>query len=391
MTDNQLALFDYGTLDAKSKNIVQREDKAFDRNMADAGTSFILACHNLYLIHEVLQYKRPGFVDYCRSKQGLSNGTAYRMLDVAAKFPNLGNIAVAPSALYALAAPSTPDAAREEALERAGNGESISHATARAIVEEHRQEVYSVQRQGRPRPEPLPFRTESEPDGDGFVSEEEDEVKELLDGQADAVATAATISAIGTSFEHIGQGTEAVGETGKAMTIHFSSATPEHYTPRLILDAAIDCMGAIDLDPCAESHDSPNVLAAMHYTKEDDGLSQPWVGRVYMNPPYGNEIAAWVTKLCQEHEHGGMTEAIALVPARTDTAWFRRLRDYPVCFVAGRLTFIGNDAPAPFPSAVFYLGEDIGRFYRAFGELGDIWQRLEPDNDGVCWAARFAE
>lgn len=162
------------------------------------------------------------------------------------------------------------------------------------------------------------------------------------------------------------------------LAVHFSSETPEHYTPREIIDAAIECMDAIDLDPCSNSHDDPNVPAALHYTKEDDGLVRSWHGRVYMNPPYGREIMTWVQKLCGEYEAGHTTEAIALVPARTDTQWWQLLRDYPVCFIQGRLKFGGLEDSAPFPSAVFYLGNNIDRFYYAFVNLGDVWQRIEP-------------
>lgn len=165
---------------------------------------------------------------------------------------------------------------------------------------------------------------------------------------------------------------------GNGMAIHYSSDSPEHYTPQVIIDAALVCLGEIDLDPCSNSKDAPNVPARYHYTAADDGLTLPWAGRVYMNPPYGREIGAWVEKLTQSHKTGDVGAAIALVPARTDTQWFAMLRDYPVCFVTGRLTFVGNDDPAPFPSAVFYLGEDVATFYYAFDHLGDIWQRIEP-------------
>lgn len=162
------------------------------------------------------------------------------------------------------------------------------------------------------------------------------------------------------------------------MAVHHSSASAEHYTPPIIIDAVVACLGTIDLDPCSDSGDPPNIPARTHYTA--DGLTKPWTGSVYMNPPYGEEIKDWVTKLCDEHERqdGGVTEAITLVPARTDTKWFLRLRDYVCCFIEGRLTFVGNDDPAPFPSAVFYLGEDIGKFHHYFAPMGDIWQRIEP-------------
>jgi hypothetical protein len=169
------------------------------------------------------------------------------------------------------------------------------------------------------------------------------------------------------------------------LAVHFSSDSPEHYTPQVIIDATVDCLGAIDLDPCSNSHDHPTIPAQRHFTIGDDGLAQEWYGRVYMNPPYGRAISAWVEKLDHEHTAHRVIEAIALVPARTDTQWWQVLRDYAVCFIEGRLKFSGdgNDESAPFPSAVFYLGDNIGKFYYSFSHLGDIYQRLEPHMFGV--------
>src|SRR5262245_21142656 len=98
--------FNYDQLDPKIRKLVQWEGQEFDHNMSEAGVKFIHACHNLKRIQELLKYKRPGFVEWCNSKFDLSNGTVYRMLDVANMFPNLGNIPPieSPSALYLLAA-----------------------------------------------------------------------------------------------------------------------------------------------------------------------------------------------------------------------------------------------------------------------------------------------
>lgn len=165
-------------------------------------------------------------------------------------------------------------------------------------------------------------------------------------------------------------------ETTNKLAVHFGSKTPEHYTPQEIVDVVVACLGGIDLDPCADNEH--HIPAAKHYTITDNGLSAPWAGKVYMNPPYGREIEFWVRRLAYQHEIGNVTEAIALIPARVDTQWWQLIRDYTVCFVTGRLTFIGNDDPAPFPSALVYLGNDIGKFHDHFSSLGDIWQRIEP-------------
>jgi hypothetical protein len=55
--------------------------------------------------------------------------SATRMMEVAENFKsvNLSDLDFAPSALYALAAPSTPESAREEAIQKAESGGTVTH------------------------------------------------------------------------------------------------------------------------------------------------------------------------------------------------------------------------------------------------------------------------
>lgn len=161
------------------------------------------------------------------------------------------------------------------------------------------------------------------------------------------------------------------------LSVHFSSDSEEWYTPPEIIERTVKVLGEIQLDPCSNSGAKPNVPAASRYTQADDGLVQPWHGTVYMNPPYGRVIDAWVDKLILEYKSGRTMQAIALVPARVDTDWFRKFRDFAVCFIDGRLKFSGHQNSAPFPSAVVYLGGDIDRFHDSFSDLGDIWIRWQ--------------
>ena len=164
--------------------------------------------------------------------------------------------------------------------------------------------------------------------------------------------------------------------------VHFMSETDEWYTPREIIDSVLAVFGGyIDLDPCSNSKLKPNVPAELHYTMEDDGLSKSWMGKIYMNPPYGREIKDWVIKLIEEQEKGNIDEAIALVPARTDTEWFASLDPHPWCAIKGRLKFSENPNSAPFPSAIFYLGQDedidgLERFFRVFCKHGIVYQTV---------------
>ena len=184
-------------------------------------------------------------------------------------------------------------------------------------------------------------------------------------------------------FEQVRAGELSIPEAKRAtsnnhtMRVMGSSKSPEWYTPKHIIKLVVDLFGEIDLDPCSNSHESPNVPAKKHYTKEDDGLSQPWGGRVYLNPPYGNEISAWVEALVKKFESGEIQEAIALLPGRIDTQWFQPLYDYLICNIRGRLQFVGAPHCAPFPSVIVYLGEEHDEdFINVFHTLGPIVQRI---------------
>ena len=129
-----------------------------------------------------------------------------------------------------------------------------------------------------------------------------------------------------------------------------------------IMDRAICVLGGVDL----------------YCTPQDHGLTVPWHGRLYVQPPYGQGISRWVDRLVTDYQAGQVTAAIVLIPARTDTRWWRRLNDFPRCFITGRLRFSGQKSGAPFPSAVVALGCDLQAFVTTFGDVGDIWQRWTP-------------
>lgn len=164
---------------------------------------------------------------------------------------------------------------------------------------------------------------------------------------------------------------------GHVLNTMGSSENDEFYTPELIINGALALWGRIDLDPCSNSHSSPSVPARVLFTREDDGLAQPWHGRVYMNPPYtGGAPAHWVAKLIAEYETGNVTEALVLVPGRIDTEWFQPLYRFLICHVRGRVKFANSDVPSPFPSVVAYLGPRQAEFIEVFAPLGPIMRRV---------------
>lgn len=87
-----------------------------------------------------------------------------------------------------------------------------------------------------------------------------------------------------------------------------------------------------------------------------DALALPsWPpGPVWMNSPYGKALPFWLERAHREALNGNTV--VALIPARTDTAWWH---DYvmgrEIRFLRGRLTFRrpnSSSGRCPFPSAI---------------------------------------
>jgi hypothetical protein len=111
----------------------------------------------------------------------------------------------------------------------------------------------------------------------------------------------------------------------------------------------IKSLGEFDLDPCSPIN-RPWDTAKNHYTIQDDGLLLPWNGRVWLNPPYGNKIDAWLQKAAL-HQN-----CMVLIFAKTDTASFHANvfnQADSILFIKGRLKFYhvsgkqGDSAGAP--------------------------------------------
>lgn len=121
-------------------------------------------------------------------------------------------------------------------------------------------------------------------------------------------------------------GVSGMGSHQSAVMLKDEWLTPPH---------VLGVLGAFDLDHCAPIT-RPWETAGHHYTIVDDGLLQPWFGRVWCNPPYGRESDRWL-ELCALHGN-----AIALIFARTETEmFFKRVWDAAdaVLFLRGRLHF----------------------------------------------------
>lgn len=139
----------------------------------------------------------------------------------------------------------------------------------------------------------------------------------------------------------------------------FSSKTDMWETPQDLFDK-LNSEFNFTLDACAIPE---NAKCKVFFTPEQDGLSQPWVGTVWCNPPYGREIVKWVEKAHVARMCGNTV--VMLLPARTDTKWFHEYiynkKYVEIRFIQGRLKFGGSKNSAPFPSMIVIFRKSIDK------------------------------
>ena len=161
----------------------------------------------------------------------------------------------------------------------------------------------------------------------------------------------------------------------KAHVSH-NSGDFEWYTPAPIVEAARSVMGAIDLDPSSTPVANRVVGASRFYTADTDGLTQPWGGRVFFNPPYGQPlIVKFTEKFAAEFDGDTVGQAVAIVNNASETAWFRLLasRASVLCFHAGRVKYWHPDKgslTALQGQTIMYFGGRKRRFVDAFQGFG---------------------
>jgi site-specific DNA-methyltransferase (adenine-specific) len=137
------------------------------------------------------------------------------------------------------------------------------------------------------------------------------------------------------------------------LAVHFSSRAHTWETPPEVF-APLDAEFGFTLDAAALPE---TAKCARYFTPADDALAQDW-GRetVWLNPPYGRAIGAFMRKAAASARAGATV--VCLVPARTDTAWWHEDvlgARAEVRFVRGRIRFLLDGAPkdaAPFPCAI---------------------------------------
>lgn len=148
-------------------------------------------------------------------------------------------------------------------------------------------------------------------------------------------------------------------------------------TPQAIADLVEKFFeGPVDVDPCSNPNSLIKAKNSFSVETNTDGLAPTnnWGYTFFLNPPFGRQITPWIDRALA-HAYTG-AKGIVLVPARVDTKWCQKLlrEARAVCFLSGRLTFLGAENPAPFPTMIVLLntlgdgdGDGFYNFYRFKG------------------------
>jgi len=130
-------IFNYNKLNSETYIFVQQRTSEIKALMRRTAQDIIEIGLKLTEVKEELGH--GNFIKWLDTEFGWSGATATRFMQVGNqfKFVKLTNLEIAASALYLLARPSTPEEARQEALERAFQGEVITHTLAKQICFHH--------------------------------------------------------------------------------------------------------------------------------------------------------------------------------------------------------------------------------------------------------------
>jgi hypothetical protein len=133
----------------------------------------------------------------------------------------------------------------------------------------------------------------------------------------------------------------------------------DYYTPKWVFET-LDL--EFDLDVVAPPGGIPHIPAKQYFTQKDDGLSQDWFGRVWMNPPF-SKAQPWVERFV---DHGNGVGLIGI----SKSNWFDALwaSDVAISLIPRSLKFIdprGGAGTIMLPCILIAMGNEnidaIGR------------------------------
>ena len=117
-----------------AKNTVAQKTAEIRKLIGHAAQNIIDIGSRLIEVKDALPH--GDFGKWLGKEFGWKEQTARNMMNVARTFknPNFGDLKIAPSALYLLASPSTPEPIRQEFVEKAAKDEKVTHAEVKRAL-----------------------------------------------------------------------------------------------------------------------------------------------------------------------------------------------------------------------------------------------------------------
>ena len=124
-----------------------------------------------------------------------------------------------------------------------------------------------------------------------------------------------------------------------------SDTSDEYPTKPSLWRPIADAIGGFDVDPASGCESDS--IATTCFTIEDDGLSQPWNGKVWLNPPFSDKVD-WYRKAVNEINADNADTVVALAPVDTSTQWFQNWfsQATTICWLEGRDWYEATGSPS---------------------------------------------
>ena len=139
--------FDYDSLDSSTALFVREQTGEIRALFQRTAVDMVETGRRLLAVKAKLQHGQ--FLDWLQIEFEVHRGTANRFMQVAREFGSLEMSQLATfdiTALYQLATPSTPKAARDEAIARAKSGENITYTKAKKIKQNYTNDSIKIKK-----------------------------------------------------------------------------------------------------------------------------------------------------------------------------------------------------------------------------------------------------
>jgi hypothetical protein len=197
-----------------------------------------------------------------------------------------------------------------------------------------------------------------------------------------------------------------VSEGQKLLNPKLSTKAEDHMTPEFVVEATRKVLGVIDLDPASSPEANELIQAARIFTREDDGIQQPWSHdtKVFLNPPGGalkkaqtidmrhgytkSRQALWWMKLMNEFEKANVYSAIFVGFSIEILQSAQALKcdvpqNYPLCVPRSRIQFdtwdgekrVAGTQPTH-ANVIVCVSDDedvVSRFKKFFRPIGEVF------------------